>query len=545
MVSAVLFVLLVLFDVIFLRIEKDEGAYAYAFRLVGEGLLPYHDFSYIESPALPYYYAFLLWAPGVSILSVRVLGAVTGLAGLLLLVRCAARAGGETAAALTALLLFTNAHTAEYFSCDVTYPLVTLLLALALTAALSRRSGAARAAMLGALLAIVGATKASMGLVAILWLGPVLWHHRGEPRFRAAGALAFLATLAVTVAPFVVIDPEIFRFNVIDVPLRRGELFPFMSAADRLDQWLEFGWGQKLLAVRTIALWHAPLVILASVMAILAVRGSDNLQRGLNEALRPAVWALLAGVALHVLVPFPAYPNYAFLLLPALTLPLAIRYAGSVSNLGEGRARTAALALPVALGALHLLSGVEPERVGLEIGCWRNGPDRELVRAVERTVPRSGYLLTDYLPAAVGADRKVIDGNEGGRASLMPNLSDQEALTRHVLNRNLFVSILREGRVQGVLLTEQLFERSFDRVPGFVGEVEAALARRYQLVLEVDPGVHFRYGRVRIFRLASEGSGASISPGAGAALPMNPEDPVASLGDAINLLRFPGEMGRR
>ena len=148
-VSAVLFVLLVFFDVIFLRIEKDEGAYAYAFRLVGEGLLPYHNFSYIESPALPYYYASLLWAPGVSILSVRVLGAVTGLAGLLLLVRCAARAGGETAAAITALLLFTNAHTAEYFSCDVTYPLVTLLLALALTAELSRQSGAARAAALG------------------------------------------------------------------------------------------------------------------------------------------------------------------------------------------------------------------------------------------------------------------------------------------------------------------------------------------------------------------------------------------------------------
>ena len=183
-VSAVLFVLLVFFDVIFLRIEKDEGAYAYAFRLVGEGLLPYHNFSYIESPALPYYYASLLWAPGVSILSVRVLGAVTGLAGLLLLVRCAARAGGETAAAITALLLFTNAHTAEYFSCDVTYPLVTLLLALALTAELSRQSGAARAAALGALLAITGATKASMGLVAILWLGPVLWRHRGEPRLR-------------------------------------------------------------------------------------------------------------------------------------------------------------------------------------------------------------------------------------------------------------------------------------------------------------------------------------------------------------------------
>ena len=67
----------------------------------------------------------------------RLLSAATGLAGLLVLVGCAARAAGRAAAALAALLRFYNAAQAEYFAIDVTYPLVTLLLALAIAVELS------------------------------------------------------------------------------------------------------------------------------------------------------------------------------------------------------------------------------------------------------------------------------------------------------------------------------------------------------------------------------------------------------------------------
>jgi len=503
--AAVLFIVLTLFDVVFIPVEKDEGAYTYAFRQVAQGRLPYRDFSYIESPALPYYYVLLLSGPGIGLRSVRVLGALTGLAGLSLLVLCAGRAAGKTAAAITAVVLFANPYLAEYFACDVTYPLVTLLLALALRVELLEGSRVLRTALQGILLALSTAVKVSMGLVALIWLTLLLWRRRGDRRVVVAGMAAFSATLALTLGPFVLADAAAFRFNVVDVPRLRGTLFPFMRQTDPLEQSMEFGWGQKLLATRLALLWNAPL----SALALLVGGWPSGERRGgeaaFGEATGPILLGLIAGLLFHLLIPFPAYPNYFFMLLPALTVPVAARYARQMRDVEAESGLRWGLALPVVLGVIHLLSGLSPERLGLEVGSRRHGPDRELTRIVTRIVPPDGLLLTDYLPVAVAANRRVVPGNEGGRSSLMPDLPDDRARAWRVLNRRGFLAVLHQGRAQGVVLTEQLFERSFDSVPGFMDEVERLLRERYMLIREFPRGVHSRYGRIRVFCLRSGG----------------------------------------
>ncbi len=510
--AGVVFAALTAFDVVFAPVEKDEGAYDYAFRLVAEGQVPYRDFSYIESPGLPYYYALLLRGPGISIRSVRVLSALTGLGGLLLLIRCAARAAGGSAAAVTAILLLTNPYLAEYFACDVTYPLITLILAAALTLELSKTPLSLRMAGQGALLAWAGAVKVSMGLVALIWLGMLLWSRRRHLGAVLAGIGAFAATLALTVGPLFLADPAAFRFNVLDAPRLRGSLFPFMSKPRPLDQFLEFGWGQKPAAVRTILLWHSPMLVLG-LMTLLWSRGRRGLreERILGGATGPVVASLAAGALFHVFVPFPAYPNYLFLILPALAVPLAILYVRRIPPEVQDRQNLPWLALPLILGCVHLMSGLAPDRVGLEIGCYRKGLEREMVRVVESIVPADGFLLTDYLPVAVESGRRVVPGNEGGRTSLIPQASDAEAASWRVLNRQAFLSVLRDGRAQGVLLTEQLFDDSFAQVPGFIEETANLLAARYDLFREIDPGPYFRYGRVKIYRL-KEGNAAPWSP---------------------------------
>jgi hypothetical protein len=497
--ALILFVFLTVFDVIFVPVEKDEGIYAYAFRLVSEGKVPYRDFTYIESPGLPYYYAALLAFPGIDLRNVRILCAVTGFVALCLLLACAARLGGKTAAALSALLLFTNARLAEWFSRDVTYPLVTLLLASSLLIALSRLPDRFRTAAQGALLALAGAVKASMGIVSLAWMGGMLLGHRRDRKAVLWGALAFGATLGLSVGPFLLADPGAFFFNVVEAAVSRGRLFPFMSRPDALDQWLEFGSGQKILAARTILLWNFPMVILA---AVIVLAGTPRLRFGKDGPLPkivPITAALAVGVLFHWLFPSPSYPNYQMMLLPVLTVPLAVAYAASAEKWGEG-ARRILLALPVVLGGLSLLEGANPDEAGLGVGTYRHGPQRELTQLVERTVSPGGWLLTDYLPVAVESHRRVVPGNEGGRASLVLGLDDRRAAALHVLNRNAFLAVLREGRAQGVVLTRQLFEDSFRAVPGFLEETEEALASRYELVKEFPESVYFAYGRTRVFR---------------------------------------------
>ena len=502
--ALIVFLLLTAFDVFFLPIEKDEGIYAYAFRLVAEGRLPYRDFTYIESPALPYYYVPLLLGPGISLRSVRVLCALTGLASLLILLRVVARRAGPTATAVAGIVLFSNPYLAEWFSRDVTYPLVTLLLALAMRIETSPRSSAVRLAGQGILLAIVGAVKASMGVVALIWIALLLWMHRRETRALIAGLCAFAGGLAVSVAPFWIADPRAFVFNVIEASLSRGRLFPFMSRSDPLDQWLEFGWGQKVLAARTIILWNLPLVLLALLVLCRAARSRRARQGVFGAGTRAIGTALGAGALFHLLVPSPAYPNYLFMLLPALALPMAAGYASWIAESKGTPGGQAIVVLPIALAALHLLGGVAPDRVGLAIGIWRHGPERELVRLVAGTVPPGGLLLTDYLPVAVQADRRLVPGCEGGRASWVLDLSDDRAAAFRVLNRHSFLAVLREGRADGVVLTQQLFEQSFESERGFLSDAEKALATRYELVREFPASVYFQYGRIRVFRLKSK-----------------------------------------
>ncbi len=510
--ALMVFVLLTLFDVLFVPFEKDEGFYAYAFRLVAEGRLPYRDFTYIESPALPYYYVPLLLGPGITLRSVRVLCALTGLTGLLILLRVLARRTGPTAASVAGIVLFSNPYLAEWFSRDVTYPLVNLLLALAVCVARSSKAPTLRAAGVGILLAFLGAVKVSMGIVSLIWIGLLLWQYRRSARVLIAGVGAFVGSLAVSVAPFWIAAPRAFIFNVLEVPLSRGRLFPFMRRPDPLDHWIEIGWGQKIFAARTIILWNLPLVLLAFLVLCRAA-GSRRAEQGVfGDATRAIGTAFGAGVLFHLLIPSPAYPNYFFMLLPLLALPVAARYAAWVAeSIGTPGGR-AIVALPIALAVLHLLGYLEPGRVGLEVGIWRHGPQRDLIRLVARTVPPGGLLLTDYLPVAVQANRRLIPGSEGGRASWVLDLPDDRAAALRVLNRNGLLTVLREGRADGVVLTQQLFEQSFESERGFESDAEKALASRYALVREFPASVYFQYGRIRVFRLKAKSAEAG-SPG--------------------------------
>jgi hypothetical protein len=317
--------------------------------------------------------------------------------------------------------------------------------------------------------------------------------------------------VALCLAPFLIACPEAFLFDVIQVPLARNQLFPHMRRLDPLGQWLEFGWGQRLIGLRTVLLWNLPaMVILAIGLARAARRRRDGL-RGPGWG-RPAVTALAAGSLFHLIVPSPAYPNYQFLALPALTLFFALLYAGGPDP--EGRAPVGYFLLPLLLGVGHFAGGVRPEDLGLQIGTRRHGPQAEFTRLVADLVPPGGYLLTDYLPVAVDADRHVVPGNEAGRSSLIPDLPDSTARAMHFLNRRLFLSILDRGEADAVVVTQQLTEQSFDPMPEFVAAIERSLAEHYELRREFPAGPHFGYGRIRVFAVRGRDR-----PGAGAAPP--------------------------
>jgi hypothetical protein len=154
----------------------------------------------------------------------------------------------------------------------------------------------------------------------------------------------------------------------------------------------------------------------------------------------------------------------------------------------------------VLLCALHLLGELDPHEIGVRVGTWRHGPQRELVRLVTQIVPPHGQLLTDYLPLAVDADRHVVPGDEAGRSSLIPDLPGEQARAMHILNRRSYLDTILEQKADAVVLTWQLTEHSLISVPGFLDEIELALSEKYELVREFPASVYFTYGRIRVFR---------------------------------------------
>jgi hypothetical protein len=129
-------------------LDNDEGVYAYASKLVGHGRLPYADFTYPQTPLLPFAYGPWLRAFGESWVGLRMLSVVFTVAlGLLVYRHCSCRFGARFG--LLAFALFASSGAViGWLPIIKTYALSTLLLFGAYTM-VDRRAPTSKAWILG------------------------------------------------------------------------------------------------------------------------------------------------------------------------------------------------------------------------------------------------------------------------------------------------------------------------------------------------------------------------------------------------------------
>ena len=314
----------------FRPIDHDESQYGAAAVLSGEGLLPYRDYAYLQTPLQP-----LLLAPVAALAGawaypvLRLVNALFAALAVAATWRAMRVAGVSAPIATTAAALFA-ASDILLFSAGTArndaLPCALLALALPLMIRAPAQAGmqeppgeslvgrgtrpfgstdwkdAGRAALIGLLLAAATAAKLSYALPALGYGLYALVHRERRPLWVVAGALP-VATLVV--ATFVA-APFAFYFGTLRFPTEAPA--DYYLAAGRA--WKLAGWVKALDVLKFLALGPALLAL------VLVAR---------RHGRRPELvdWMILAGL-LGGLLPTPTWRQYLLPMLPPLFLRLAM-----------------------------------------------------------------------------------------------------------------------------------------------------------------------------------------------------------------------------
>lgn len=482
------------FFVIYRIVNLDEGWYLWAARLVYRGELLYRDFTYTQTPLLPYVYGPGLRVLGEGLYQGRVITAGFALVMALAAVaitRLRIPASGDSGATsgmqggiFLLLLLASSLYIIAYYTYSATYALSgALLLGLLWTAGAPPRprlAGTGWAAATGALLALGIAARLSLVAVLPPVLFYLLWRYPG--RRRAIGGyfgVAFVAILAATCGPFLFIAPE----NMV------YDIFGF-----HVDRVLRWDWHlQKIGRTLVQTMWDLGLLV--------AVNGGLWLYWLARRLRRADWWAAVArrdyelllvacffALLIVQLIPSTTISHYHTLQAPLLCILATIgiytvgihaaeihpqrgHAMGMVLRTGRGWTQGAIAGL-VLLNLVHQAGVVR----AYDLVTWPPENQVQITQEVARNLRAfdlAGRRLLGFSThLALEADMTIPRGYEMSIFSYRPAWTRAEALRNKAINNELLMEHLRQG-VDAVALTE--FELGM-----LYGEREAVLTTLHE-----------------------------------------------------------------
>ncbi|WP_326525340.1 DUF2029 domain-containing protein [Sphingomonas sp.] len=363
-------------------LDHDESQYVAAARLVADGLLPYRDFAYLQTPLQPFVLAPVAALAGDwSWAALRIVNALFGATVVIACWRAMREAGvtHRTATAAAGLLaacdiLLFSAGTAR----NDALPAALLALALIPILRAGRGEGTRTSAMLaGLLLAGAATAKISYALPAAAYGLYALLDRRHRPGWIAIGAMPALGFMLWLWT----IAPEGFWFGTVTFPARApAEYYLAEGRAWKLS------WGAK-------ALDTAKFLALGPAIVALAY-----LARG-QRAGGVLVWLFAAG-AIAALLPAPTWRQYLLPALPPLFVLLALRWQAAPPSRGWR----------IAMG-VFALAGLAPSLVAATSRDGLMTAHRE-TRALA-ALGLSGRVATlspQYLPRALAPDPRFATG---------------------------------------------------------------------------------------------------------------------------------------
>lgn len=318
-------------------LSPDEGQYLAAAWFASQGLLPYADFAYLQTPLQPFVFAPLSWLfAGDLFLAARLANALLGFATAVLVHATARRMGATPLAALAGALLLPACYPFLWAGVgrNDMLPAALLMLGLWLASATDNRS---RLLAAGAALSLAAGVKISYALPAAA-IAAVLLLSRDSRTRRAGlwlavgGALGSIPTIALALA-----DLRAFLFEAITFPAKAPLLW-----------YEEVGQGHRLGARRFASLLAASAKGPALVAALLvtAAWARDRQRWSRDRGARLLAAAALGGLV-SALLNRPFHPPYLIPALPPLFVLLALAVDGPKRL---GLAWRLALAVSVALG---------------------------------------------------------------------------------------------------------------------------------------------------------------------------------------------------
>lgn len=288
-------------------IDHDESQYVAAAVLSGEGLLPYRDYAYLQTPLQP-----LLFGPLARLLSefaypgLRLVNALLGALAIVFVYR-AARAGGvPERVAFAASALFAGTDILLFgtgLARNDALPLA--LFAGALWLIVAGGDSRARAFAIGLLLAAAATAKASYALPAAVYGLWSLWDRSHRPFWVALGA-ALPVALVLWLANQA---PEAFWFGAFVFPADAPE--QYYAAGARA---YKLTLGFRLLDLLKFSALGATLPALVVVAWRL---------RGPRERLDTLLELLILASLLSAVLPEPTWRQYLLPVLPPLFVRLA------------------------------------------------------------------------------------------------------------------------------------------------------------------------------------------------------------------------------
>ena len=356
--------------------DHDEGQYVAAAHFVAEGLRPYRDFPYLQTPLQPYLTAPLAWlAPGWLFLAIRLTNALAMALAVLLLARTAIAVSGRRVAGWLTLA-GVAAVDAVQFGASVARndALPFLFFTAAITLLYARRRATLwRAFSVGLLLGLAASTKVSYALPAAAIGAMALWHGRQADHAEVAALLGGLILGGVPILWFLATDTQAFLF------------FAYRYSIDAVAAWQSYNgsldaleWPKRLRRFVTFLSLGPTLVLLVAVAFARRRDERDSMASPLG--VMPGV---LLGVALvAAILPMPSYRQYVLPIIPALVLVIAMRGEGMVDRLRQRR-----LLARVVAGLLVVTS-----LAGSGRSLWAaiDGPPTRRPIAIERDAHRLG-----------------------------------------------------------------------------------------------------------------------------------------------------------
>ncbi len=442
------------------EVNEDEGWYLYAGKLVYQGNIPYSDFSYTQTPLLPYIYGGLQKLFGTSLLLGRITTGIFGLVALVLTMAVAKILSGERASLLAGAAIAVNPFVIYFMIITKTYSLSVMLITLSLLLVFKKGHERFNYPLSVACLAIAVGVRLTVLPVLVLTLIYIAIVKR---KYLLRSATTSSLILASIFLPFIILDPKAAYFNVLGYHLAR---YNPQTPAE-----LILGKIRALFELLIKFPFLLPFIFLGISFFLvprincLWVSSKKDIRNYWPHLL---VFSSFASVFLIHFVPGGSLPEYQ-----VLNIPLAAIFAGWLFDewsLDIKKSYKKSLLAMLVIGLLlfsfvgarpiHRVLDPRTSYINLSGNRLPVHEVSEVGRFVKEHTTPDQLLFTTHTFLALEANRNVLEGMEMGIFSFYPEWSTKKAKRYEVVNFEILKEYIRSRSAKALIITDTDFIHS-------------------------------------------------------------------------------------